>query len=303
MGSSIASMTGFARGEGVDAPELHPGLHWAWELKSVNGRNLEVRCRLPPGFEALEPVARAAVAERCKRGNVTVNLTLARGSEPPRVRINRELLDQLIALAGELQGRINAEPPRLDGLISVRGVVEVVEEAEPSEEQRTERTSRLTASLGRAIEALVAMRRDEGRKLAGLVGAHLDGIESLCARAAATAAAQPAALKARLKQQVEALLDASPALPEERLAQEAALLVTKADVREELDRLAAHVAAARKLLAEGGAVGRKFDFLCQEFNREANTLCSKSADVELTAIGLDLKATIDQLREQVQNIE
>ena len=296
-------MTGFARAEGVDAPDLHPGLHWAWEVRSVNGRNLEVRCRLPPGFEALESAARAAVAERFKRGKVALTLTLARGGEPPRARINRELLDQLLALAAEYAGKGKAEAPRLDSLLAVRGVVEVVEEAEPSEEQRAIRLARMTDTLARALEALAAMRHEEGGRLAALVGQHLDAIEGLRQRAGATAAAQPAALKARLKAQVDALLEASPALPEERLAQETALLVTKADVREELDRLAAHVAAARKLLAEGGAVGRKFDFLCQEFNREANTLCSKSADVELTEIGLDLKAAIDQLREQVQNIE
>jgi uncharacterized protein (TIGR00255 family) len=296
-------MTGFARGEGVDAEDLHPGLHWAWELKSVNGRNLEVRCRLPPGFEALEPVARAAVAERCKRGNVAVSLTLSRGGEPPRARINRDLLDQIVALVGELQGKVAAEPPRLDGLIGVRGVVEVVDVAEPTEEQRAERLLRMTASLNRALDALAAMRREEGERLAVVVAEHLDSIESMCQRAAGAAGAQPAALKARLRAQVDALLDASPALPEERLAQEVALLVAKSDVREELDRLAAHIAAARKLLADGGAIGRKFDFLCQEFNREANTLCAKSADVELTAIGLELKAAIDQLREQVQNIE
>jgi len=296
-------MTGFARAEGVDAADLHPGLHWAWELKSVNGRNLEVRCRLPPGFEILEPAARAAVAERFKRGNVALTLTLARGGEPPRARINRELLDQLMALAAEYAAKGKAEPPRLDSLLAVRGVVEVVEEAEPSEEQRAVRLGRMNETLARALEALAAMRHEEGNRLATLVGQHLDVIEALRQRAAATAAAQPAALKVRLKAQVQVLLEASPALPEERLAHEAALLVTKTDVREELDRLAAHVAAALKLLAEGGAVGRKFDFLCQEFNREANTLCSKSVDVELTTIGLELKAAIDQLREQVQNIE
>jgi len=296
-------MTGFARAEGVDAADLDPGLHWAWEVKSVNGRNLDVRCRLPPGFESLESAARTAVAERFKRGNVALTLTLSRGGEPPRARINRALLDQLMALGAEYAGPGRAEPPRLDSLLAVRGVVEVVEEAEPSEEQRVVRLARVNETLARALEALVAMRHEEGSRLATLVGQHLDAIEALRQRAAATAAAQPAALRARLKAQVDALLEASPTLPEERLVQEAALLVTKADVREELDRLAAHVAAARKLLAEGGAVGRKFDFLCQEFNREANTLCSKSSDVELTAIGLELKAAIDQLREQVQNIE
>src|SRR5262249_29343049 len=218
------------------------------------------------------------------------------GGEPPRARINRDLLDQLIALAGDLGGK--TERPRLDSLLAVRGVVEVVEEAEPTEEQRAVRLTRMNETLARALTALDAMRHEEGGRLAALVGQHLDAIEALRVRAAATAATQPAALKARLKAQLDALLEASPALPEERLAQEAALLVTKADVREELDRLAAHVAAARKLLAEGGAVGRKFDFLCQEFNREANTLCSKSSDGELTAVGLELKAAIDQLPRQ-----
>jgi uncharacterized protein (TIGR00255 family) len=296
-------MTGFARAEGVDAPDMHPGLHWAWELKSVNGRNLDVRCRLPVGFEVLEPVARAAVAERFKRGNVSVTLTLSRGAEPPRVRINRELLRQLVALVDELKDKVAAEPPRLDGLIGVRGVVEVVEEEEPTEAQRSTRIARMTETLGRGLDSLASMRHDEGARLAAVIHQHLEAIEQLRQRAAAAAGAQPAALRARLKTQIEALLEASPALPEERLAQEAALLLTRADVREELDRLTAHVAAARKLLTDGGGVGRKFDFLCQEFNREANTLCSKSADVDLTAIGLDLKAAIDQLREQVQNIE
>jgi len=291
-------MTGFARGEGSDA-----GLHWAWEVKSVNGRNLDVRCRLPPGFEALEPVARAAVAERFKRGNLSVTLTVSRGDQPARVRVNRDVLDQLLAVMGELAGKLDAAPPRLDGLLAVRGVVDVVEEEQPDDAAREARLAGMAATFGTVLKALEAMRGDEGNRLAALVQEHLGTIERLRRNAAATAAAQPAALKARLKAQVDALLEASSAFSEERLTQEAALLVTKADVREELDRLAAHVAAARQLMAAGGAVGRKFDFLCQEFNREANTLCSKSADVELTAIGLDLKAAIDQLREQVQNIE
>ena len=221
----IASMTGFARAEGVDAADLHPGLHWAWEVKSVNGRNLEVRCRLPPGFEILEPPARAAVAERFKRGNVALTLTLARGGEPPRARINRDLLDQLMALAAELGAKGKVEPPRLDSLLAVRGVVEVVEEAEPSEEQRAVRLARMNETLARTLAALVTMRHEEGGRLAALVGQHLDAIEELRQHAAATAAAQPAALKARLKAQVQVLLEASPTLPEERLVQETALLV------------------------------------------------------------------------------
>jgi uncharacterized protein (TIGR00255 family) len=272
-------------------------------VKSVNGRNLDVRCRLPLGFEALEPPARAAVAEHCKRGNVAVLLTVSRGQQVPRIRINREVLDQLLVLLTELEGKVEAAPPRLDGLLAVRGVVEAVEEEELGDAAREARNTRIMETLAHTLGALQSMRGEEGARLGALLVAHLDEIERLHGRASASAATQPAALKARLKTQVEALLEASPALSEERLAQEAALLATRSDVREELDRLAAHVAAVRKLLEAGGPVGRRLDFLCQEFNREANTLCSKSADVELTTIGLELKAVIDQLREQVQNIE
>jgi len=291
-------MTGFARAEGGDG-----NLRWTWEVKSVNGRNLDIRVRVPAGFEALEPTARAAVPEQLKRGNVAAGLVLTRGQQPGRARINRELLDQVIVLAEEVRQRLKTEPPRPDGLLAVRGVVEPAEEEDLPEEQREDRIAKIAADFAKALTALAQMRREEGARLATIVGQQLNDIERYCAAAAASAAAQPAALQVRLKQQVELLLGTVPGLPEERLAQELALLITKADVREELDRLGVHIAAARKLLKEGGAVGRKFDFLCQEFNREANTLCSKSADSELTAIGLDLKAAIDQLREQVQNIE
>jgi uncharacterized protein (TIGR00255 family) len=291
-------MTGFARAEGGDGD-----LRWTWEVKSVNGRNLDMRVRVPTGFEALEPAVRAAVPEKLKRGNVAVGLVLTRGQQPARVRINRELLDQVIALADEVRQRLKSEPPRPDGLLAVRGVVELAEEEDLSEEKREARIQQMSADFTKALAALAQTRREEGARLAVIVGQQLNDIERFCTAAAASAAAQPAGLQARLKQQLDLLLGASPALPEDRLAQELALLITKADVREELDRLGVHIAAARKLLKEGGAVGRKFDFLCQEFNREANTLCSKSSDSDLTAIGLDLKSSIDQLREQVQNIE
>ena len=291
-------MTGFARAEGGDGD-----LRWTWEVKSVNGRNLDMRVRVPTGFEALEPAVRAAVPEKLKRGNVAIGLVLTRGQQPARARINRELLDQVIALADEVRQRLKTEAPRPDGLLAVRGVVELVEEEDLSEEKREARIQQMSADFTKALAALAQMRREEGARLAAIVAQQLNDIERFCTAAAASAAAQPAGLQARLKQQLDMLLGTSPALPEERLAQELALLITKADVREELDRLGVHIAAARKLLKDGGAVGRKFDFLCQEFNREANTLCSKSTDSELTAIGLDLKSSIDQLREQVQNIE
>ncbi len=294
---SISSMTGFARQEGGDGV-----LSWAWEIKSVNGRSLDVRCRVPSGYEALEAAARATVQAHCARGNVQLMLTVNRGQVPLRLQLNRELLDQLVAVVRELEQEVRAAPPRLDGLLAVRGVVEAVEEEE-SKEQLDTREAAMEEDLVLALEALSAMRRAEGRRLQGVISGHLAEIGDLARAAGETGAAQPQALRQRLRSQVEELLQASPALPEERLAQEAALLATRVDVREEIDRLQAHVEAARDLLAAGGAIGRRLDFLCQELNREANTLCSKSWDVALTRIGLDLKSAIDQLREQVQNIE
>ena len=293
----VSSMTGFARQEGGDGT-----LAWAWEVKSVNGRSLDLRCRLPGGYEALEITARAAAREHCARGNLQMSLTVDRGQAPLRLQVNREWLDQLVGLVRGLETEIQAAPPRLDGLLAVRGVVEAVEEEE-TKEQRETRAAAMEADLARALEALTVMRRAEGRRLETVAAGHLDEIGRLTEAAGGTSAVSPEAIVARLRAQVEELLDASPALPEDRLAQEAAILAAKADVREELDRLRAHAAAARDLLAQGGAIGRRLDFLCQEMNREANTLCSKSWDVALTRIGLDLKSAVDQLREQVQNIE
>ncbi len=290
-------MTGFARHEGGDG-----ALTWAWELKSVNGRNLDLRCRVPSGYEALEVAARTTAQDHCTRGNLQLTLTVNRGQAPVKLQVNRDVLDPLLDLIRELESEVRAEPPRLDGLLAVRGVLEAVEE-EDTKEQMDVRTAAMEEDLVLALEALTAMRRAEGQRLNAMADGHLAEIARLTAAAGETAAARPEALRARLKAQVEELLEAAPALPEERLAQEAAVLAAKADVREELDRLNAHVAAARELLAEGKAIGRRLDFLCQELNREANTLCSKSQDVALTRIGLDLKAVVDQLREQIQNIE
>ena len=294
---TISSMTGFARQEGGNG-----AVSWVWEIKSLNGRNLDIRARLPGGYEALDAVARGIVPEHCGRGNLQITLTVDRSATPVQLKVNRELLQQLLALLSEIEGEVKAAPPRLDGLLSFRGVVETVEEKETAEELNA-RLAAMEEDLILALKALTAMRRSEGKRLGDTIAGHLKQIESLVVDAAGAEAARPEALRARLQAQVDELLGMSPALPEERLAQEAAILVAKSDVREELDRLRAHVAAARDLIGEGGAVGRRLDFLCQELNREANTLCSKSWDVALTRIGLDLKSTIDQLREQVQNIE
>lgn len=290
-------MTGFARREGGDET-----LTWTWEAKSVNARGLEVRCRLPAGMEALEARVRAAVPKVCARGNVSVALTIDRGERALRLQVNRALLDQLVHLTRELQDELDAAPPRLDGLLAVRGVLETVEPPQSAAE-RSAREDRMAADLDALLDDLAANRRGEGAHLQAAVEGRLDDIADLTRQAKACAGAQPEALRQRLRRQVAELLETQSGLPEERLAQEAALIASKADVREELDRLAAHDAAARELLAAGGAVGRRLDFLCQELNREANTLCSKAQDVDLTRIGLALKNAVEQLREQVQNIE
>jgi uncharacterized protein (TIGR00255 family) len=296
--SAVASMTGFARAEMGEGDR-----RWSWEIRSVNGRSLDLRLRLPAGCEALEPQLRQAVPERCRRGNISVQLEAARQGQPQsRYRINRAALDQVIQAAKDLGMLIEAERPSLDGLLALPGVVERIEEEE-SEEAREARLALLLRGFGEALDGLVRMRTEEGARLARIVLDQLGEIDRLVGRARALAAAQPEAQKARFRQQVSELLAQMPALSEDRLAQEFALLIAKSDVREELDRLAAHIEASRALVKAGGAIGRKLDFLCQELNREANTVCSKSADLDLTAVGLDLKAVVEQLREQVQNIE
>jgi uncharacterized protein (TIGR00255 family) len=293
-------MTGFARREGGDAK-----VTWSWEIKSVNGRALDLRCRIPAGYERLEAMARETAPKHCARGNVTIALIVSRPEAGPSLRVNRDLLDQLVRLAGELETQADGKslaPARLDGLLSVKGVLEVAEVEESSEEIDA-RVVAMQTDLEGALKDLTAARRAEGKHLKKVAETHLRSIEELTDKAAASAEAQPEALRARLKSLVEELLQAVPALPEDRLAQEAALLASRSDVREELDRLRAHVAAAKELIHGGGTVGRRLDFLCQEFNREANTLCSKASDVDLTRLGLDLKSAVEQLREQVQNIE
>jgi len=290
-------MTGFARVEGV-----LEGLAWAVEVRSVNGRSLDLRCRMAAGCESLEPWVRTAVAERFRRGSLNVTVTLSRVATGSRVRINRLLLEQLIALAGEIDLGGVVAPARLDGLLAVRGVVESGDD-EDDGGLRERLVPVVQAGIATALDRLASVRREEGARLVGVLAEQVRGIAELTARAGALASVQPEALRERLRSQVALLLETRTNLPEERLAQEVALLITRCDIREELDRLAAHTAAAAELLIAGGAIGRRFDFLCQEFNREANTLCSKSSDLDLTRTGLALKAAIEQMREQVQNIE
>ena len=294
---TVSSMTGFARAEG------QMGVHgWSWELKSVNAKGLDMRVRLPPGLDALEGPVRERIAGKVKRGNVTASLTVARAPGSERIVVNEAALEAMLSLPAKYAGRIDPAPPRLDALLAVRGIVEVIE-APDTEDERNRRSAAMLATLDQALERLAAARRNEGARLATLLAGQVAEIVRLVAAAGASAGARPEKLRARLDEQLKQLLESRPPLPEERLAQEAALLATRGDVREELDRLRAHCDAAVEMLAQPGAIGRRLDFLAQEFNREANTLCSKSADVELTRIGLDLKTAIDQFREQIQNVE
>lgn len=296
---ALASMTGFARSD--DQLEGHA---WSWELKSVNGRGLDLRVRVPAGYDALEPRIRNLAGRWLRRGSINVNLQMTRSPASLAYRINRGLLDQVGEIVREAGAGIGAERPRLDGLLALRGIIEVEEQTD-SPEFRVKLTEALIGSLERALESLNAVRREEGARLGANITDILTEIEKLADRAGRLAETQPGTLKARLQEAVEDLL-ADRSLPEERLAQEVALLAAKADVTEELHRLAAHAEAARAILAEPATAepaGRRLDFLAQEMNREANTLSAKSQDLALTRLALDLKAAIDRLREQIQNIE
>lgn len=289
-------MTGFARVEGS-----HAGQSWTWELRSVNGRGLELRLRLPPGLEGMEAALREAAGRVLRRGNVTANLSVKR-EETPRLTPDPAALEAVLALVTEVALRIpNAPPPRAEALLALPGVLRNA--ATPPDNSLDGAAIAATrAGFDRALDELAAARRDEGGRLAAVVAALLAEIDSLRRQAAEIASDQPSRIKARLMENVAALLD-DVALPEERVAQEVAVMAARADVREELDRLDSHVQGARALLDDPAPVGRKLEFLVQEFHREANTLCSKSASVALTGIGLELKAAIEQLREQVANIE
>ncbi len=286
-------MTGFARAEG----SIETGA-FVWELRSVNGRGLDFRFRLPPGLDALEPRLREAAGRVLKRGNVSATLTIRR--DEARLAPDPAALDQILRLAMELRARIPDAPPiRAEALLALPGVLR----SAAAEPEAAATIGPLQTGFEKALAGLVAARCEEGARIGVILHALLDEIVRLREQAKAEAAGQPAAQRARMLESVRTLLAESAALPEDRIAQEVALLAARSDVREELDRLCSHIEAARALLSEPGAVGRRLDFLVQEFNREVNTLCSKSATSALTATGLRLKAAIEQLREQVQNIE
>jgi len=294
---ALSSMTGFARVSGLSGT-----YNWAWELKSVNGKGLELRLRLPPGWDALEIPVRAQTKAAIARGTIYGTLSLRREGVGPAVRVNEPVLSAVLSTIREISLRIDAAPPSLDGILALKGVIEVIDEDAHDDARRAAETE-IVDGFGRAVVELSAMRRQEGETLGRLLSLRLSEIEALAARAEAAPGRQPEAVRLRLSEQIAVLLDASDRFDPDRLHQEAILIASKADVREELDRLAAHVGQARSLLAQGGAIGRKLDFLAQELHREANTMCAKSNDVELTQIGLELKTVVEQFREQVQNLE
>ena len=294
---ALSSMTGFARSHGVAGAYA-----WAWEIKSVNAKGLDLRFRIPGGWDAVEVPSRTRGTETLSRGTVYANLTVERKGTQPTVKVNEPVLGAVLSALKGLSGQVQAAPPTLDGILSLKGVMEVTEEDESEQEHRAAEAE-IVFGFEEALVALLNMRRAEGKTLGGLLSKRLDEIAVLSTRAEHAPGRKPEAIKARLAEQVSALLQASERFDSDRLYQEAVLLAAKADIREELDRLSSHVAQAKKLLVHGGAIGRKLDFLAQELHRESNTLTAKANDLELTNIGLELKGVVEQFREQVQNLE
>ena len=294
---TLKSMTGFASRDGLAGSAT-----WHWELRSVNSRGLDIRLRLPPGFEGLEPRIRAAISQRLARGSIAVNLSARRTDGGTQIRLNDAALGQVLVALEDLKSRVEVAPPRAEALLAIKGVLELIE-PEESPQEATTRIEAMLADLDGALVDLVAGRTAEGDRLALIVLDQLSVIERLIASIAVLPARSVEAVRARLKEQVGRLLESNANFDEARLYQEAAMLAARADVEEELKRIGSHVTAARDLLGSGAPAGRRLDFLAQELNREANTLCSKANDEETTRAGLELKAVIDQMREQVQNVE
>jgi uncharacterized protein (TIGR00255 family) len=293
----LNSMTGFARVDGANE-----SVRWFWEVRSVNGRGLDVRVRLPQGYESLEPKVREAAAKRFARGSLTLNLNAQRETPTVEVRVNEAALAQVLKAVEEVRRQTGAPAPSAEGLLALRGVLDIVDSSETAG-LAPEVPAAILSSLDEALAALAMDRAQEGQRLNRVLTAQVDEIERLTQFVQSSPSRSPEAIRARLADQIARLLDSSSALDPARLPQEAVIIATRADVEEELQRLKAHVASARALFAEGGPAGRKLDFLAQEFNREANTLTSKATDVEISRAGLALKTVIDQMREQVQNIE
>ena len=295
--AALSGMTGFARREGA-----HAAWTWAVEARSVNGRNLETRFRGPPGFEGLDRAVREAAQARFQRGQINVSIQGKRADSQGKARVNLDEINRLVALGQPFVASGQVRPPSFDGLLCVRGVLETVDEADDEEARRAVEAA-MAASIEAAFDGLKLAREEEGKALTGVLLGLVDRIEALTQQAETLAAAQGPALKDRFAKRMNDLIGEGAGAFEERIVQEAALLAVRADVREEIDRLIAHVVSARAQVGDGGPVGRRLDFLAQEFMRESNTLCSKSAAAALTTVGLDLKAVVEQFREQIQNVE
>jgi uncharacterized protein (TIGR00255 family) len=293
----LSSMTGFARAHGV-----HGTWRWHWEVRSVNARGLDLRVRLPEGFESLEQPTRILASERFTRGGVSTTLTVDSDANRGAIRINQEALGQVLEALRSLEGIVRADPPRLDGILALRGVIEI-QQTESTEFELGARDAALLSNLTQALDNLATARKEEGARLHSVLNAQVAKLAELVDQATNLASSHPEMLQNKLKASLALLTSNQSGVSADRIAQEVALLLVRADIREELDRLRAHLAQAKDLLASKTAQGRRLDFLAQEFNREANTLCSKSSDVQLTRIGLEMKTTIDQFREQVQNVE
>jgi len=293
----LSSMTGFARSHGTSGPYA-----FEWELKSVNAKGFDFRMRLPAGWDDVETTARKRATELLSRGTVYANLTVKRTGAASILRINEDVLSSILKVASEISARTDAVAPSVDGLLGIKGVLEVVEPESDETEMQAARAA-ISASFEQALQSLIDMRKREGVALGQILSQRMDEIERLAQKAEGAPGRKPEAIRARLSEQIAALLETSDRFDADRLSQEAVMIAAKADIREELDRIASHIAQTRELLGKGGAVGRRLDFLAQEFNREVNTTCSKSNDIELTNTGLEMKNVVEQFREQVQNLE
>jgi len=294
---ALSSMTGFARSHGTSGPYA-----LEWELKSVNAKGFDLRVRLPPGWDDLEAFAKKRAAEVLSRGTVYANLSVKRSNALSTVRINEDVLGAIVKVAGALAGKIDAVAPSIDGLLAIKGVIELVEPESNEAEDKAAKAA-AGAAFDQALLDLVEMRQREGVTLGQILSQRMEEIERLARKAESAPGRKPDAIRARLAEQIAALLETSDRFDPDRLNQEAVLIAAKADIREELDRIASHISQARDLISKGGPVGRRLDFLAQEFNREVNTCCSKSNDLELTNTGLEMKNVVEQFREQVQNLE
>lgn len=294
---TLTSMTGFARSDGE-----YGSLTWHWEIRTVNAKGLDIRMRLPQGFEGIEQRVREACRKRLTRGNCFVALSVNRDAGGTEIQLNETALMQAAAAVRRASEIIDAEPPRLDGLMTIKGVLEI-REPEEDDDTRAAQIETVIGDLEQSLDQVVVARRDEGQRLSDVIKADLAEVARLVHIVENAPARSAETISARLREQIERLLDANSALDEDRLHQEAVMLAAKVDVQEEIERLKAHVAAGEDLLTSGEPVGRRLEFLMQEFNREANTICSKSNDTEISHAGLEMKSVIDRLREQVQNIE